>query len=48
MRSAQIIRRVRPTPRLVAINRWNPHSHLNRDLAIIFEALLFRMQRPDM
>ena len=42
------MRRVRLTPKMVAINRWNPHSHLNRDLAIIIEALLLRMQRPDM
>ena len=42
------MRRVRLTPKLVAINRWNPHSHLNRELVIIFEVLLLRMQRPDM
>ena len=40
------MRRVRLIPRLLAINRWNHHSHLNRDLAIIFEVLRARMQHP--
>jgi hypothetical protein len=47
MRPTQNIRSVRLTHRLVVINLWNYHSHLNRGLAIIIEALSLRMQRLD-
>lgn len=40
------MRRVQVIPLLVAINRWNLHSHLNRGLAITLEALPRRMQHP--
>jgi len=40
------MRRVQLILRLVAINRWNSHSRLNRGLAIISEAHLRRMRRP--
>ena len=42
------MRRVQLTPQLVAINRWNPLSHLNRGLATIIGALPPRMQLHDM